>query len=137
LVVVSLKKKYQPAPFEIPLDTQDNSLRFSPDGTSILLVTSGVTPQVWLLPFPESRGAPRRLFASMEFSAAPHASWMPDSRHAIISFSTGGVQPALWLADLKREKLRKLTASTTAELEPTLSRAASASRSQRSPTTTT
>ena len=80
-----------------------------------------MTPQVWLLPFPESRGAPRRLFANMEFSAAPHASWMPDSRHAVISFSIGGVQPALWLADLKWEKLRKLTASTSAEAEPSLS----------------
>ena len=114
-------RRYQPAPFEIPLDTEDNSLRFAPDGTSILLITSGVTPQVWLLPFPESRGVARRLFAGMEFSTAPHASWMPDSRHAVISFSIGGVQPALWLADLKREKLRKLTASTTAESEPSLS----------------
>jgi dipeptidyl aminopeptidase/acylaminoacyl peptidase len=57
----------------------------------------------------------------MEFSTAPHASWMPDSRHAVISFSTGGIQPALWLADFKWEKLRKLTASTSAESEPSLS----------------
>ena len=114
-------RRYQPAPFEIPLDTQDNSLRFSPDGTSILLISAGVTPQVWLLPFPESSGTPRRVFANLEFSAPPHASWMPDSRHAVISFSVGAAQPALWLADLKWEKLRKLTASTSAEAEPSLS----------------
>jgi eukaryotic-like serine/threonine-protein kinase len=114
-------RRYQPAPFEIPLHLPDNSLRFSPDGTSILLITAGVTPQVWLLPFPESRGAPRRLFAGIEFTSAPRGSWMPDSRHAVLSFSTGGGQPALWLADLRREKLRKLTASTSAEVEPSLS----------------
>src|ERR1035437_9928732 len=114
-------RRYQPAPFEIPLHLPENSLLFSPDGTAILLITNGVAPQVWLLPFPESHGAPRRLFASMEFSSAPHASWMPDSRHAVISFAIGGAQPALWLADLRREKLRKLTASTSAEVGPSLS----------------
>jgi dipeptidyl aminopeptidase/acylaminoacyl peptidase len=46
---------------------------------------------------------------------------MPDSRHAIISFASGGGQPALWLADLRRERLRKLTASTSAEDDPSLS----------------
>ena len=114
-------RRYEPAPFEVPLGFPDNCLRFSPDGNSILLIASGVTPQVWMLPFPERRGAPRRLFAGMEFSSAPHASWMPDSRHAVISFATGGGQPALWLADLRREKLRKLTASTAAEMDPSLS----------------
>jgi Tol biopolymer transport system component len=114
-------RRYQPAPFEVPLDLPDNVLRFSPDGNSILLVTNGVTPQFWLLRFPDSTGAPRRLFAKTEFSSTPHASWMPDSRHAIISFATGGGQPALWLADLRRERLRKLTASTSAEEGPSLS----------------
>ena len=111
-------RRYQPAPFEMPLGLPDNCLRFSPDGKSILLITVGVTPQIWLLPFPD--GAPRRLFATLEFTSAPHASWLPDSRHAVISFATGGVPPALWLADLKREKLRKLTASTSTEDDPSL-----------------
>jgi eukaryotic-like serine/threonine-protein kinase len=114
-------RRYQPAPFEVPLETVGNSLRFSPDGTSILLITSGVAPQIWLLPFPESRGTPRRIFASIDFNFIPHASWMPDSRHAVLSFSTGGGQSALWFADLKRENLRKLTASTSAEEFPSVS----------------
>ena len=114
-------RRYQPAPFEVPLGLPDNVLRFSPDGNSILLITNAVAPQIWLLPFPESRGAPRRLFAATEFSSTPHASWMPDSRHAVVSFATGGGQPALWLADLRREKLRKLTAGTSAEEDPSLS----------------
>ncbi len=114
-------RRYQPAPFEIPVDSVDDSLSFSPDGTFILLTCSGVAPQVWLLPFPESRGVPRRLFAAMEFSTAPHAGWMPDSRHAVLSFATGGAQPALWMADLRRETLRKLTAPTSSQVDPSLS----------------
>ena len=114
-------RRYQPAPFEVPLGLPDNVLRFSPDGNSILLVTNAVAPQIWLLPFPESRGAPRRLFATTEFSSMPRASWMPDNRHAVISFATGGGLPALWLADLRRERMRKLTASTSAEEDPSLS----------------
>ncbi len=114
-------RPYQPAPFAVPLETAGNSLRFSPDGKSILLITTGVTPQLWLLPFPEASGVPRRLFATMEFTFIPHASWMPDSRHAVLSFSTGGAQSALWFADLKRESLRKLTASTSLEEYPSLS----------------
>ena len=111
---------YQPAPFEIPLDSAGNTLHFSPDGKSILLVTNGITPQIWVVPFPAPAGAARRVFAGVNFNFVPRASWMPDSRHAVLSFSTGGGQSALWFADLKRERLRKLTASTEAEEFPSL-----------------
>ena len=114
-------RPYQPAPFAIALDSAGNNLWFAPDGASILLVTAGVSPQIWLLPFPENRGTPRRLFAQMEFNWVPQASWMPDSRYAVLSFSTGGAQASLWLADLKKEKLRRLTASSGAEEHPSLS----------------
>jgi len=114
-------RPYQPAPFAVPLDSAGNSLGFAPDGASILLVTAGVSPAIWVLPLPENRGTPRRLFADMEFNWVPRASWFPDSRHAVLSFSTGGTLPSLWLADLKREKLRRLTASAGAEECPSLS----------------
>ena len=113
-------RRYEPAPFAIPMDSVGNSLWFAPDGQSILLITSGVSPAIWLLPFPESRGKPRRLFADMEFDWVPRGSWMPDSRHAVLSFSTGGALSALWMADLKTEKLRRLTASAGAEEFPSL-----------------
>jgi Tol biopolymer transport system component len=74
-----------------------------------------------VLPFPASAGAPRRVFREINFNFVPRAAWMPDSRHAVLSFSTGGGQPALWFVDLKREKMRKLTASTAAEEYPSLS----------------
>jgi Tol biopolymer transport system component len=95
-------------------------VHFSPDGKSILLVANGIEPQLWVVPFPESAGTPRRIFREINFNFVPRASWMPDSRHAVLSFSTGGAQPALWLADLKREKLRRLTASTATEEAPSL-----------------
>ena len=114
-------RPYQPAPFGIPLESAGNVVRFSPDGKSLLLIANGVAPQIWVLPFPESGGQPRRVFADVNFNFVPKASWMPDSRHAVLSFSTGGGQPALWFVDLKREKMRKLTASTAAEEGPSLS----------------
>ncbi len=113
-------RPYRPAPFEIPLESSGNSVHFSPDGKSILLVANGIEPQIWVVPFPESAGTPRRIFREINFNFVPRASWMPDSRHAVLSFSTGGAQPALWLADLKREKLRRLTASTATEEAPSL-----------------
>jgi Tol biopolymer transport system component len=115
-------KQYQPAPFETPLDGVGNSLHFSPDGASLLLIANGVDAQIWLLPFPAGRGQPRRLFAGVNFGVVPRASWLPDSRHAVISFAAGvNNQPALSLADLKSEKLRKLTASTSGEDDPSVS----------------
>jgi serine/threonine protein kinase len=114
-------RPYQPSPFDVPVESTGSSLRFSPDGASILLIARGVSPQVWLLPFPPSLGAPRRLFANMNFDSLPHASWMPDSRHAVFSFAAAGKPSALWFADLKRERLRKLTSATTAAEYPALS----------------
>jgi Tol biopolymer transport system component len=75
---------------------------------------------MWIVPFPEGSGSPRRIFTSINFNFVPRASWMPDSRHMVLSFSTGGAQSALWFADPQRESLRKLTASTAAEESPSL-----------------
>ncbi|HXB68092.1 MAG TPA: LpqB family beta-propeller domain-containing protein [Candidatus Acidoferrales bacterium] len=115
-------KPYQPTPFETPLDGVGNSLHFSPDGSWLLLIANGVDAQIWLLPFPAGRGQPRRLFAGVAFGGVPRASWLPDSRHAVLSFAPWvNNQPALSLADLKSEKLRKLTASTAGESDPSVS----------------
>jgi serine/threonine protein kinase len=113
-------QRYTPDPFAIPLDSAGNGLWFSRDGQSILLVTAGVSPKIWVLPYPASGGTPRRVFEKMEFNFVPRASWMPDNRHAVLSFSAGGGQSALWLADLKGEKLRRLTASAGAEEDPSV-----------------
>ena len=114
-------RAYRPAPFELPFDPPGSSLRFSPDGKSLLLVTAGVAPQVWLLPFPESSGTPRRLFANLEFGSPPQVSWLPDSRHAVMSFATGSALSALWMADPERGELRQLTAGTSSDVAPSVS----------------
>ena len=47
---------------------------------------------------------------------------MPDSRHAVLSFGAGLDAPhSLWMADLKNETLRRLTASTLGYDQPSLS----------------
>ncbi len=113
--------EYRPAPFAVNGATPGNSLYFSPDGSSILLFARMSGTRLWLLPFPEGRGAPRRLFADLDLGLAPTASWLPDSRHAVLSFAPGlSVQPALWLADTKREHIRKLTAGTLGHAQPSL-----------------
>jgi len=114
-------KRYEPAPFETPLESAGNSLHFAPDGASLLVIANGVKAQIWLLPFPAGHAQPRRLFAGLELDFVPRASWLPDSRHAVFSFASGIVNPpALSLADLKSEKLRKLTAGTAGEDDPSV-----------------
>jgi len=112
--------EYQPAPFAIKGATPGNILYFSPDGSSILLFARMSGTHMWLLPFPA--GQPRNLLAGLDLGIAPTASWLPDSRHAVLSFAPGlSVQPALWLVDVKREHIRKLTAGTLGHAQPSVS----------------
>ncbi len=114
--------EYTPAPFASNFPASDNGIWFSPDGSSILLVTGYDAAQLWLLPFPANSGQPRRLFANVALGRSPRATWMPDSRHAILAFGPGlPARPALWLADLKRERLRRLTAGTAGHGFPSAS----------------
>ena len=113
--------EYQPSPFAVSGATPGNNLYFSPNGSAILLFARLNGTRLWLLPFPEKSGTPRNLFPDLDLGIAPTASWLPDSRHAILSFAPGlSVQPALWLADLKREHIRKLTAGTLGHAQPSL-----------------
>jgi serine/threonine protein kinase len=115
-------RPYQPAPFAADRAFEFNRLYFAPDGASILLLLSFNGSQLWRLPFPDGKAAPRRQFASVDLGIQPSAAWLPDSRHAVLSFAPGlSVQSALWLADLKRERMRKLTAGTSSHLHPSLS----------------
>jgi hypothetical protein len=113
--------EYRPAPFAVEGGRGGDSLQFAPYGASILVSARYSGSRLWLLPFPEGRGASRELFAGTDLGATVTASWLPDSRPAILAFAPGfSLQPALWLADTKREQLRKLTAGTLAEAQPSL-----------------
>jgi serine/threonine protein kinase len=115
-------RPYKPAPFSVDRAFDYNRLYFAPDGSSILLLISFSGSQLWRLPFPEDHGQPQRLFADTDLGLQPTATWLPDSRHAVLAFAPGlSVQSSLWLADLKRERMRKLTAGTSSHGHPSIS----------------
>lgn len=104
-------RKYQPAPFRSAGAYIPNFLRFSPDGSRIVLSTprspSDEGGGTWDLPWPDGSNVhPRRLF-DKDFPGAFDFSWMADSRH--ICLSDGD----LHLADTRTGKHRQITASAT------------------------
>ena len=121
-------RKYEPSLFEEQGSFSPVYLRFAPDGRKILLAKpTAMGPEIWLLPYPDGAGAKgkaRRLFTSMLTGAewAPTFSWMPDSEHLVMSFSTLDVpQPQLWMAHVEDEDLDALTADTGIKYQPTVS----------------
>jgi serine/threonine protein kinase len=114
-------KRYMPEPYGNAELSLDDRLWFSPDGKSILLAAGANPTEFWLLPFPAGSAAPRRLFTNMDLGIGARASWMPDSRHAVLSFGAGlGGAHSLWMADLKNETLRRLTAATLGHDQPSV-----------------
>lgn len=115
-------KPYTPDPYSTSELSRHNRISFSPDGKSILLAVGDTSTEFWLLPLPAGTGAPRRIFAKVDLGAAARASWMPDSRHAVVAYgaSVGGAR-SLWMADLKTETLRRISAGTLGHDQPSLS----------------
>jgi Tol biopolymer transport system component len=105
-----------------------NFLGFSPDGSRLLL--SGYLadpanprdfpPAVWEIVGSslDTMGAPRRVFAPGAWSSPPAFSWLPDSRRAILAM---GPEPGLWLGDVARGALSKITDGLAGEREPSVS----------------
>jgi Tol biopolymer transport system component len=100
-------------------------LAFSRDGSQLLASCLTLhSPEVWLLPFPMGKGAPRQLFQSSLNGVLepPSFSWMPDNRHAVASLpSPKGFEWELWMADVKDGSLSRITADSTTEAEPAVS----------------
>ena len=82
-------------------------VRFSPDGSTILLWLAGDTPGIWLLPFPPAAAEPPRRLFSDSVGEVGGADWMPDSRHVV--FSAKG---ALVVGDTQTGQVRPLLTST-------------------------
>jgi serine/threonine protein kinase len=115
-------RAYKPAPFEKAELSPVNRLAFSPDGSSILLIVGNNSSEIWLLPYPDGGAAPRRLFAKSDMGLAAKASWLPDSRHVILAMAPGlAGSPDLWLADIKNERGRKITAGILGFDDPSAS----------------
>ena len=121
-------RKYEPVLFEEQGSFSPVRLRFAPDGRELLLARPTATgPEIWLLPFPDgaaAKGKARRLFASTLTIAewAPSFSWMPDSKHVVMSFgSANHPSPQLWMAHVEDQDLDVLTAGEGIELQPAVS----------------
>jgi Tol biopolymer transport system component len=115
-------RDYKPAPFDKTEISPGNRIAFSPDGASILLTAGNNSSEIWLLPYPDGGAPPRRLFAKTDLGISAKANWLPDSRHAVLSFAPGlAAAPALWMADLKSERLRQIALSTLGWAEPWVS----------------
>jgi eukaryotic-like serine/threonine-protein kinase len=114
-------KPYLPEPYGNVQISPSNRMWFSPDGKSILLAAGDTSTELWLLPFPAGGAAPRRLFAKTALGVGARASWMPDSRHGVLSFGAGlGAAHSLWMADFRTETLRRITAGTQGHDQPSL-----------------
>lgn len=75
------------------------------------------------MPFPASPGPPpRRVFESLADSRQPPTfSWMPDNRHVVLSASTPGGIPQLYLGDTVSSALTLFSSGTRAQTEPAAS----------------
>jgi serine/threonine protein kinase len=97
-------------------------VRFSPDGSKVIVWLGADALGYYEIPMPD--GEPRELrppaFATDE--ALPTFSWMPDSRHLVLTRSEGANPGThLWLADSRTNKGVLLTATPGNESTPSVS----------------
>jgi serine/threonine protein kinase len=112
---------YQPAPFASKevFNNTHSQLRFSPDGRKIMLfrAANSQKDEAWLLPYPAGNEPPRVVLQSLDpFGSGTAYSWMPDSRHVVLSVSLDPNAPRhLWMADIESSKLTPLTTGNAGE----------------------
>jgi serine/threonine protein kinase len=107
------------------------ALAFSPDGQTLALSavprTINVPPdargwQLWVLPMFD--GQPYRRLQSLTevFPRVTNLTWMPDSRHLVLSMrSMGTLESHLWMADLEGDRAWPLTRGSGSESYPSSS----------------
>ena len=115
-------RAYSPAPFATKDLYNGPQLTFSPDGKKILFFRAGdkSSEGAWLLPYPAGSNPPRQILEKLPtFQGTPSFSWMPDSRHIVVSITTGQDSPAhLWFADTQSNALTPITTGNTGERDP-------------------
>jgi serine/threonine protein kinase/Tol biopolymer transport system component len=126
---LSQLREYEPAPVVVRDTCEPNVLRFSPDGTKILLWFACGDPEMLIVPSPdrEGRGGPgRKVFlgrtslpstGGMDDSLIYGADWLSDSRHVVLA-----VRGSLWLGDSTSGSLERITTGTTPVILPSVSR---------------
>jgi serine/threonine-protein kinase len=108
-------REYKPAPFRAEGAYIPNYLRFSPDGSRLVLSSSATLGEewMWIIPWPDgSNSQPHRIFARGLTSPAADFDWTPDSRY--LCLASGG---NLYLADTRRQELQQITASASEPAE--------------------
>jgi len=110
-------RKYLPSPMATRAVYNATNLRFSPDGKSILLFMRGDRGRTdaWLMPYPPNSSKPPRLVQTdlTPFGGTPQFSWMPDSRHVVLSFASSPESSSqLWMADTASRERIALTSGT-------------------------
>lgn len=117
---------YSPAPFATKDVYNAPQVRFSPDGSKVLLYLRGdrTRDQAWLMPYPaDARRPPRVILQNLPTSGGtPTFSWMPDNRRIAVSFQASQDAPThLWIADTDSNDMRPLTIGGSDELGPAVS----------------
>jgi len=107
-------KPYAPAPFAADTIVNTPEMKFSPDGHKILLTMNSERgrEEAWLLPYPADAAHPPTLVldALPRHVGSPNFTWMPDSRHVIVSTPPAVKYSAqLWWADTGSSAIRQLT----------------------------
>jgi serine/threonine protein kinase/Tol biopolymer transport system component len=122
-------KKYSPDPLAAnPFFSLSSLLRFAPDGKNILLFfnvpESGRGEEAWLIPYPPDPGNPPRLVLRdmPRYGETASFSWMPDSRHIVLSTqATPDGSTQLWFADVRSGRRQALTSGTSNRVSPAVS----------------
>ncbi|HTS28514.1 MAG TPA: protein kinase [Bryobacteraceae bacterium] len=119
-------QRYLPDPVASKALFNDVTLRFAPDGKQLLLFVKNEKSrdEVWLMPYPPSPSKPpKQVLAGLHsLSGTPTFSWMPDSRHIMLSFKpVPGAATQLWLADTRSDKLLALTSGSMGRYSPAVS----------------
>jgi len=118
----SAPKRYEPAPFAARFSVGSPAVKFSPDGTQILVLRdAGAGEEAWLMPYPaNAANPPRRILQDVPLGRTTF-SWMPNNRDVVVSASRGMAPPQLYMADTVSGAFGVLSSGTTPQRWPAVS----------------
>jgi dipeptidyl aminopeptidase/acylaminoacyl peptidase len=102
---------YEPPPVSVPFNCSTNYVRYSPDGSKILLWLACDKPGILILPAPdaEGRGGRARRLWETEVRTPQGIAWLSDSRHVVLSRSEFHAPGSIWLGDTANGALTHVT----------------------------
>jgi serine/threonine protein kinase len=111
-------KRYVPDPYATKDVYNSPKLKFAPNGKQLLLfINAGrQREEAWILPYPaDASRPPHRIFPDLKsYAGTPVFTWMPDSRHIVMSLSiSNDAANQLWMADTVSGSRYALTSGTS------------------------